>query len=72
MQLTVATKWQRRKTLLIPLLTVAMASGCSSLTNHSKTWPVDLNVIELSDGGICMDEPSAKRLAEFKAELEAI
>jgi hypothetical protein len=26
----------------------------------------------LSDGGICLDADSARRLAEFKADLEAI
>ncbi|WP_274882432.1 hypothetical protein [Vibrio harveyi] len=66
------TRKQRLLTLLTLLLTVAMVNGCSSLANHSKTWPVDLNVIELSNGGICMDADSARRLAEFKADLEAL
>jgi len=28
-------------------------------------------VIELSDGGICLDAESARNLAKFKAEYEA-
>lgn len=56
---------------ILPIL-LLMVVGCSSQANHSKIWPVNLNVIELSDGGICLDADSARRLAEFKADLEAI
>jgi hypothetical protein len=52
------------------LLTMMM--GCSSLTKPSPTWPTNLKVISLSDGGICLDAESARRLAEFRADLEAI
>lgn len=59
-----------RQIILLPLLlTVA---GCSSLTSHSPTWPTGLTVIELSDGGVCLDAESARRLAEFRADLEAL
>ena len=59
-----------RRVTLLPLL--LMVAGCSSLTSHSPTWPTGLTVIELSDGGVCMDAESARRLAEFRAELEAL
>lgn len=36
------------------------------------TWPQNLSVIELSDGGVCFDAESAKRLRDFKADLEAL
>ena len=59
------------KRMLLIVLLSSSAIGCSSQINHSKTWPQSLNVIELSDGGICLDAESARRLAEFKADLEA-
>lgn len=55
-------------TLLMPLLMVA---GCSSPTKPSPTFPTNMNVIQLADGGVCLDAESAKRLADFRAELEA-
>ena len=67
MQSTVKIK----RMLLIALLS-SSAIGCSSQINHSMTWPQNLNAIELSDGGVCFDAESARRLAEFKADLEAM
>ena len=64
---------KQRKALAILLsLSLTMMTGCSSRASHSKTWPTNLNVISLSDGGICMDKESAKRLAEFKSYLEQL
>ncbi len=60
-----------KKMLPIILLSLSVI-GCSSLSNHSPTFPSNLNLISLSDGGICMDAESAKRLADFKAELESL
>lgn len=65
----VPTKSVQRLTLLALSLMVA---GCANQTNHSASWPTNLNVIELSDGGICLDADGAKQLAELKAELEAL
>ena len=59
------------KKMLLMVLLSSSVIGCSSQTSHSKTWPQNLNVIELSDGGICLDAESTRRLAEFKADLEA-
>lgn len=69
MRLTVAAK---KTTLIVLLMPLLMASGCSSLTHRSPTWPTNLNVIELSDGGVCLDAESARRLAEFRADLEVM
>ena len=62
------------KILLVLLLMTLMGlmAGCSSQTNRSVTWPVKLNVIELIDGGVCLDAESAKRLAELRADIEAL
>jgi len=49
-----------------------MVASCTSLAARSPTYPKALNVIELADGGVCLDAESAKRLAQFKAELEAL
>lgn len=57
----------------ITLLTLSlMVAGCSLAPNPTPTWPTNLNVIELSGGGVCLDHDSAVRLAEFKASLEAM
>lgn len=58
-----------KRMLAITLLSL-LATGCSILKSHSPTFPSDLNLISLSDGGVCMDSESVRRLAEFKAELE--
>lgn len=68
MQLTLR---RRKMHLLILLLLSVMVVGCSNQRQASLTWPQNLNVIELSDGGVCFDEESAKRLVELKAMLEA-
>lgn len=67
---SIVTGKRMRLMLLLPLL--LMAASCSSLTNHSPTWPQNLKVISLSDGGVCLSPDSAIRLAELKAELEAL
>ena len=69
MQLTVKTKKMLR---MIPLTLLLMAAGCTSLTSRTPTWPTNLNVTELSDGSVCFTKDSAVRLAEFKADLEAL
>ena len=64
---------KRNATRLMTLLILSpMMVACSSLSNHSPTWPANLNAIQLSDGGICLDKDSAVRLAELKADLESI
>ena len=60
------------KRMLPIVLLSSLATGCSGQINHSMTWPQNLNVIELSDGGICLDSESARRLSEFKADFEAM
>lgn len=63
----------KRRSILTTLLALSlMVVGCSSLPNRSVTWPTKLNVINLSDGGICLDAESAKRLAELRADIEAL
>ncbi|MFL9806306.1 hypothetical protein AB6D40_022640 [Vibrio cyclitrophicus] len=49
-----------------------MVAGCASPTSHSVSWPTNLNVITLIDGGVCLDKDSAIRLAELRAQLEAM
>ncbi len=64
---------KRNAMRLVMLLTLSpIVVACGSLSNHSPTWPANLNVIQLSDGGICLDNDSAVRLAELKADLESI
>ena len=60
-----------KKLRIIPLMSLTVMVGCSSQTSHSPVFPQNLNVIELSDGGICLDAESARNLAKFKAEYEA-
>lgn len=45
--------------------------GCS-VTHSSPSYPNSMNVTVLSDGGVCFDAESAKRLAELRAELEKL
>jgi hypothetical protein len=47
-------------------------AGCASPTRPSVTWPTKLNVIKLADGGVCLDAESAIRLAELRADIEAL
>lgn len=68
--LTIEKRNAMRLTMLLILSPMAVA--CASQSNHSPTWPTNLNVIHLSDGGVCLDGDSAIRLAELKAELEAM
>lgn len=58
--------------VMLLVSTLLMVVGCSTVRHRSPTWPTNLNVIELKGGGICLDKASAQKLAEFKAELEAI
>lgn len=69
MQLIDPAKWPLAMLLVS---TLPMVGGCSTATKPLPTWPTHLNVIELSDGGICLDNASAQKLAEFKADLEAL
>lgn len=63
---------RKRKMLLMILLPLClMVGGCSNLISPSPSWPTNLEVTELSDGGVCFSPDSAKHLAEFKADLEA-
>lgn len=57
--------------MIVGILSLTVAA-CSTLSNPSPTWPTNLNVIVLSDGGICLDATSARRLAELRADLEAL
>ncbi|MCC2521065.1 hypothetical protein [Vibrio coralliilyticus] len=58
--------------MILLLQSLILMMGCSSLTRPLPNWPQNLNVIELSDGGVCLDKGSAIRLAELKAQLEAM
>lgn len=69
MRLTASGNKKQLALLVSTLLTVA---ACSTVRNPSPTWPTNLNVIELKDGGICLDRASAEKLAAFKADLEAL
>lgn len=68
MQSTLNVKKMRLMILLIILPTAVMS--CTA-TNPLPTYPANLNVIKLNDGGVCFDKESAIRLSEFKADLEA-
>lgn len=61
---------KRTQLIMLPIICL-MVVGCSSLANHSPTWPTNLTTIQLNDGGVCFDADSAVRLSEFKAELES-
>ena len=69
MQLTERIKKMRLIILLIPFLTVG---GCSLASQPMPTYPVNLNVMKLDGGGICLDKESADKLAAFIADLEAL
>ncbi|EFH74569.1 predicted protein [Vibrio cholerae RC385] len=49
-----------------------MVVSCSAVRKPSPMWPTNLTVIELADGGLCLDRASAEKLAAFKAELESL
>lgn len=66
-----STREKRISLTIILLAQLVMVAGCSSQIRNSPTFPVNMTVIELSDGGVCLDADSAKRLAEFRAELES-
>lgn len=70
--LTVLKNVKQLTMLLKLLLMVMMITSCSSLTSHTPSWPTNLEVIKLSDGGVCLSPESAKRLAEFRADLESL
>lgn len=57
-------------TILLALLLVTL-TGCASQTQVTPTWPA-LDVIELSDGGVCLSPDSAMKLAEYRALLESL
>ena len=67
MQLIVNVKKIMQTTLLI--LSVTAVMSCTA-TKHLPNYPSNLNMISLSDGGVCFDVQSTKKLAEFRAELE--
>lgn len=63
----------KRSLLLMTLLALSlMVAGCVSPAKTIPPWPTNLDVIEMSDGGVCLDRNSAVRLAEYKADLEAL
>lgn len=64
-------KLKLKMQLMILLPVLLMVGSCSTANNRSVTWPTNLEVIKLSDGGVCLSPESAKRLAEFKAHLES-
>ena len=58
---------KRKMMQLIMLLMLSLTvAGVRSLISHTPTWPANLEVIKLSDGGICLSPESAVRLAEFR------
>ncbi|EOW9224954.1 hypothetical protein VCSRO184_0231 [Vibrio cholerae] len=62
----------KRLPRILLVSTLLMVAACSTARRPSPTWPTNLNVIELKDGGICLDKASAEKLAAFKADLEAL
>ncbi|MGI0120247.1 hypothetical protein [Zooshikella sp. RANM57] len=58
-----------KKILLLQLL--IMMTGCSLHLQHIPSWP-KLDVIQLSDGGVCLSPDSARKLARYRAELESL
>jgi len=46
--------------------------SCSILTKQSVTYPQNLQVIITKDEWVCLSPESAKKLAEFKADLEKL
>lgn len=59
------------RTLAMLLATWLMAVGCASQSSPPPSWPPNLNVTLMSDGGVCFDKDSAARLSDFKTQLEA-
>lgn len=63
---------RKKKMLLVPLLIMSlMVGGCGVAKKPFPTYPQNLNVIKLSDGGFCVDRVSAEKLATLRAELES-
>ncbi|WP_221073187.1 hypothetical protein [Vibrio alfacsensis] len=58
--------------MILLLLSLILMNGCASPRQALPSWPANLKVIELSDGGVCLDKDSAIRLAELRAQLEAM
>ena len=70
--LTLLIGIKRKLRLMIHLTLLLTVVGCSSLTSHTVTWPNNLEVIKLSDGGVCLSPESAVRLAELKTDIESL
>lgn len=58
---------------LITLLAISlMVAGCAAQTRQSVAYPNNLEVIVTKDDWVCFSPDSARRLSEFKADLEAM
>ena len=69
MQLTESESVMR----LITLLAISpLVAGCVGQTRQSVTYPNNLEVIVTKDDWVCLSPDSARRLSEFKADLEAM
>lgn len=55
--------------LMILLSLFLMVEGCTLVSRPLPTYPQNLNVIKLSDGGVCLDAASAIRLVELQNQL---
>jgi hypothetical protein len=55
-----------------PAAAISNGKRVQHSSKNSPTWPTNLNVTKMSDGGVCLDEESAVRLAEFRADIEAM
>ncbi|MGY6509078.1 hypothetical protein ACXIUH_08920 [Vibrio parahaemolyticus] len=63
-----------KKPLRMPMMLLAtwlMVAGCASQSSQPPSWPPNLNITLMSDGGVCFDKESASRLSDFKTQLEA-
>lgn len=67
-----STQARKSATVTILLMLSLMVSGCVSQSQAIPTWPTNLEVIQLSDGGVCLSPESARRLAEYRADLESL
>lgn len=67
-----STGTSQKKRLMILLALSLMVASCTSQSNRSVTWPQNLEVIQLSDGGVCLSPESAKELAQLRISLEAL
>ena len=57
---------------LITLLAISLTVvGCGGLKRQSVAYPNNLDVIVTKDDWVCLSPDSARRLSEFKADLEA-